>query len=71
MGKVVTEAFEKILKPANGRKPINLHTNDGKEFHNIVCWQPYETKTIHHFLTSGYAKVSIVERFNLSFKESK
>ena len=32
-GKAVTEAFEKILKKGD-RKPINLQTDDGKEFHN-------------------------------------
>ena len=34
MGKAVTEAFEKILKGAKGRKPINVQTDDGKEFYN-------------------------------------
>ena len=31
-GQAVTVAFEKILK--KGRKPINLQTDDGKEFYN-------------------------------------
>ena len=31
-GQAVTVAFEKILK--EGRKPINLQTDDGKEFYN-------------------------------------
>ena len=33
-GKAVTKAFEKILKCAKGRKPLNLQTDDGKEFYN-------------------------------------
>ena len=32
-GKAGTEAFEKILKRAKGRKPITLQTDDGKEFY--------------------------------------
>ena len=49
-GKVVTEASEKILKPAKGRELINLQTNDGKEFHNIVCWQTWWNKKHSPFL---------------------
>jgi IS30 family transposase len=33
-GRAVTEAFKKILKRARGKKPINVQTDDGKEFYN-------------------------------------
>ena len=33
-GKAVTDAMAKILKRSEGRKPINLQTDDGKEFYN-------------------------------------
>ena len=45
MGKAVTEAFEKILKRAKGRKPINLQTDDGKEFYNSKCAALMKQKT--------------------------
>ena len=68
-GKVVTEAFEKILKRAKGRKPINLQTDAGKEFYNSTFAALMKQKNIHHFSTSGDAKASIVERFNRTFKD--
>lgn len=68
-GKAVTEAFEKILKRAKGRKPINLQTDDGKEFHNSTFAALMKQKNIHHFSTSGDTKASIVERFIRTFKE--
>ena len=61
-GKAVTEAFEKILKRTKGRKPINLQTDDGKEFHNSTFAALMKQKNIHHFSTSGDTKASIVER---------
>ena len=33
-GKTVTDAMTKILKRSEGRKAINLQTDDGKEFYN-------------------------------------
>lgn len=33
-GKAVTEAMAKILKRSEGRQPINLQTDDGKEFYS-------------------------------------
>jgi len=68
-GKAVTEAFEKILKRAKGRKPINVQTDDGKEFYNSTFAALMKQKNIHHFSTSGDTKASIVERFNRTFKE--
>ena len=68
-GKAVTEAFEKILKRAKGRKPLNLQTDDGKEFYNRMFQALMKREGIHHFSTFGDTKASIVERFNRTFKE--
>ena len=68
-GKVVTEAVEKILKRAKGRKPINLQTDAGKEFYNSTFAALMKQKNIHHFSTNGDVKASIVERFNRTFKD--
>ena len=62
-GKAETEAFEKILKNGD-RKPINLQTDDGKEFYNKTFQDLMKRKGIHHFSTSGDTKASVVERFN-------
>ena len=67
-GKAVTEAFEKILKNGD-RKPINLQTDDGKEFYNKTFQDLMKRKGIHHFSTSGDTKASVVERFNRTLKQ--
>jgi len=66
-GKAVTEAMAKILK--GGRKPINLQTDDGKEFYNKTFQALMKQKGIHHFSTSGDTKASVVERFNRTLKQ--
>ena len=66
-GKAVTEAMAKILK--GGRKPINLQTDDGKEFYNKTFQELMKQKDIHHFSTSGDTKASVVERFNRTLKQ--
>ena len=65
-GKDVAEAFVKILKTAQGRKPQTLQTDAGKEFYNQVFQTLMKQQNIHHFSTHGNAKDSIVERFNRS-----
>ena len=67
-GKAVTDAFEKILK-TGGRKPINLQTDDGKEFYNKTFQELMKRNDIHHFSTSGDSKASVVERFNRTLKQ--
>ena len=66
-GRAVTDAFAKILKV--GRKPINLQTDDGKEFYNKTFQALMKKKNIHHFSTSGDTKASVVERFNRTLKQ--
>ena len=68
-GKVVTDAFAKILKRADGRKPQKLQTDDGKEFYNKTFATLMKQEGIHHFSTAGDTKASIVERFNRTLKE--
>ena len=66
-GKAVTDAFEKILK--GKRKPINLQTDDGKEFYNKMFQDLMKRKGIHRFSTGGDTKASVVERFNSTLKK--
>ena len=66
-GQAVTDAFEKILK--GKRKPINLQTDDRKEFYNKTFQDLMKRKGIHHFSTSGDTKASMVERFNRTLKK--
>ena len=46
-GQTVTAAFEKILK--QGRKPIQLQTDDGKEFHNKTFQNIMTRYDMHQF----------------------
>ena len=66
-GQAVTAAFEKILK--QGRTPINLQSDDGKEFFNKTFKGLLTRKGIHQFSTSGDTKASVVERFNRTLKQ--
>ena len=66
-GQVVTTAFEKILK--QGRTPIQLQTDDGKEFYNKTFQNLLTRYGIYHFSTSGDTKASVVERFNRTLKQ--
>ena len=66
-GQAVTAAFEKVLK--QGRTPINLQTDDGKEFFNKTFQSLMTRYGIHHFSTSGDTKASVVERFNRTLKQ--
>ena len=66
-GQAVTAAFEKVLK--QGRTPINLQTDDGKEFFNRTFQSLMTRYGIHHFSTRGDTKASVVERFNRTLKQ--
>ena len=63
----VMDAFDKILK--QGRKPIQLQTDDGKEFYNKTFQTLLNKDKIHHFSTSGDTKASVVERFSRTLKQ--
>ena len=66
-GKAVTDAFENILK--GRRKPVNLQTDDAKEFYNKTFQDLMKRKGIHHFSTGGDTKDSVVERFYRTLKK--
>lgn len=68
-GVAVTEAFRKILKRSERRKPQTLQTDDGKEFYNQKFAALLKEYGIHHFSTKGDTKASVVERFNRTLKE--
>ena len=63
-GKDVTDAFAKILKEAQGRKPQTLKTDADEELYNQTFQELLKKKYIHHFSTRGDAKASIVQQFN-------
>lgn len=62
-GKEVTEAFGRISKEAQGRKPQKLETDAGKEFYSSTFQEFVKSHGIHHFSTHGDAKASVAERF--------
>jgi len=68
-GKTVMDAMTKILKRSEGRKPLNLQTDDGKEFYNKMFQELMKQKDIHHFSTSGDTKSSVIEQFNRTLKQ--
>ena len=68
-GEAVTDAMAKILKRGEGRKSINLQTDDGKEFYNKTFQALMTQHGIHHFSTSGDTKASVVEPFNQTLKQ--
>lgn len=68
-GQAVAGAFATVLKRAKGRKPLNLQTDDGKEFYNKTFAALLAKHDIHHFSTAGDTKASVVERFNRTLKE--
>ena len=66
-GEEIEKAFVDILK--EGRKPIQLQTDDGKEFYNKTVQSFLKQQGIHHFSTSGDTKASVAERFNRTLKD--
>ena len=68
-GPAVAAAFERILKWAQGRQPLRLQTDAGKEFYNLLFQALMTRPKIHHFSTYGDTKSSVVERFNRTMKD--
>ena len=66
-GKEVQKAFAAIFK--EGRKPLTIQTDDGKEFYNKTVLDLFSKHKIHHFSTLGDTKANVVERFNRTLKE--
>lgn len=66
-GTEVAKAFETIL--AKGRKPIQLQTDNGKEFYNKTMAAFLKGKKIHLFSTYGDDKASMAERVIRTLKQ--
>lgn len=62
----VTKAMQGILNM--GRKPINLQTDQGKEFDNTIFRSLMNKYKINHYWTYSNLKASIVERVNRTIK---
>ncbi|XP_078344072.1 uncharacterized protein LOC144629727 [Oculina patagonica] len=68
-GTAVRDALRYLLEHNQGRRPVNLHTDQGKEFYNKHLKRLLDEYDIHHYSTQGEPKASVVERFNRSLKE--
>lgn len=68
-GVEVTESFETILKEAKGRKPMNLQTDQGKEYYNTHFKTLLKKYTINHYSTFSITKAAICERVIRTLKE--
>ena len=66
-GTEVVKAFTSIFK--EGRKPLRMQTDDGKEFYNQTVQQFFKAQGVHHFSTQGDTKASVAERFNRTLKD--
>ena len=66
-GTEMVRAFQVIL--TRGRKPIQLQTDQGKEFYNKTMDTFLKEKKIHLFSTEGDDKAAIAERVNRTLKE--
>ena len=62
----VIKAFEKIFQ--EGRTPIKLQSDGGREFNNSTFKDYMDKKGVHYFTTKNETKCSIVERFNRTLK---
>lgn len=66
----VTEAFKRLLDRSNGRVPVWLQTDRGKEFVGNVLQQFLKSRGIYFRVArSPDVKAAVVERFNRTLKE--
>lgn len=68
-GKATAEAFQHLLENSGGRRPVNLQTDQGKEFYNQHMKRLLDQYDIHHYSTRGEPKAALAERFNRTLKE--
>ena len=68
-GKATADAFRYLLENSGGRKPVNLQTDQGKEFYNQHMKRLLDEYQIHHYSTRGEPKAAVVERFNRTLKQ--
>ena len=66
-GVEVERAFQSIFR--EGRKPLRLQTDDGKEFYSKSVSAFVKHHYVYHFSTKGDSKARVVERFNCTLKE--
>ena len=67
-GNEVATAFAQIF--AEGRKPLKIQTDKGKEFFNKEVEKLFKKFNINHFTThNSETKAQLVERFNRTLKE--
>ena len=62
----VATAFKSIL--AKGRKPKNLHVDQGTKFYNKECKDLFKKYKIKLYSTFSGLKATIIERFNRTIK---
>ena len=67
-GLQVASALENLFKTSK-RRPLQLQTDDGKEFYNKHVTKVLKERNVRHFSTAGDTKASVVERFNRTFKQ--
>ncbi|KAL3274723.1 hypothetical protein HHI36_023981 [Cryptolaemus montrouzieri] len=67
-GKEVSHAFRKILQ-TSGRRPMNLQTDQGKEFFNSHFQELMTKFHINHYHSYSVKKASIVERVIRTLKD--
>lgn len=63
-GVEVTQAMATIFKTNPQNIPVNMHTDQGKEFYNTHFQRLMHTHGINHYSTYSTLKASIVERLN-------
>ena len=59
-GKDVSRAFESIF--AEGRVPLKIRTDRGKEFTNVITQKTFRAHGVDHFLTNNEVKANYAER---------
>lgn len=69
-GTAVRDALRHLLENNQGqRRPVNLQTDQGKEFYNQHVQRLLDEYDIHHYSTQGEPKAAVAERFNRTLKE--
>lgn len=68
-GEEVSKSFEAILNDANGRKPRNFQTDQGKEYYNTHFKNILKKYKINHYSTFNITKAAICERVIRTLKE--
>ena len=66
--KSIRDAFKRVLKFAEPRKPERLQTDKGKEFFNRDITDLMSKNGIYHFASESDQKAAVVERFNRTLK---